>query len=324
MAQKLSTGWIIALIVIALFIAVPDFQSGVLGIFKSGPGTGGSSGGTSILEGKCLEHDAITMTIGPVQKRYSPSTSVGTIWDRVFINGVDKGLLQDSTTQTVSFGDEVEVYYAENDSTYYSAKVGFEVPCSAAFATAEMDTDADEHLLVAEVAPTVQVYNENNLLNTATNNQTVGADDAAVMEFKITYAGVGGWSPYGKNYITFKANSTFFDDLSLEGEGVEVADTSAYRSKTNSSADYDLYTFAIPGHDSKGAVKKTYILNLDSSSNVGAAATSRQTTIGVTFDDEDWYQHSKTGEMLFGQVDDAKADVGFELGTAGLYEVYIN
>ena len=79
---KLSTGWIIALIAVVLFVAVPDFQTAVTGIFKSGP-AGTNTNTANILDGKCLEHDAITMTVGPVLKRYAPDTSVGTIWDRV-------------------------------------------------------------------------------------------------------------------------------------------------------------------------------------------------------------------------------------------------
>ena len=144
---KIGTGAIIALIAVVLFVAVPDFKAAVLGIFE--PGTGGDGG--NIWEGKCLEHDAITMTLGPSIYRYAPTTSIdtyGNTYDRLFINGIDKGLVDDGSTKTVSFGDKVVVYYAENSSEFYAAKSEFSVPCSAAFDTASMDSN-DQHKLIA-------------------------------------------------------------------------------------------------------------------------------------------------------------------------------
>ena len=320
MANKkgaLSTGWIIALIVVVLFVAVPDFQNAVMGIFKGG----GAAPTNDIFAGKCLEHDAITMTLGPVMQKYAPDTSITYLWDRLIVNGVDKGLKQDGTTMTVTFGDKIDMYYAENSSTYYAAKQSFTVPCAASFDTAGL---GDEAQLFSQVTPVLSVFNDDDSLkNTGTNNESMTADDTAQLELVMTFPGLGGFSPYGKVYINFRANDTSFEDVVLSGDGVEDASTSEYRSKSNTSTGYDLYTFAVPGREGKGALKESYTLELTTTSTLTAtAAEPGNSTILVSLDDEDWYRHTKTGEMLFGPDNNEKADVGF--GIPDAYTISIN
>jgi hypothetical protein len=307
---KIGTGWVIALIAVALFIAVPSVQNAVLGIFK--PATT-----VDPFAGRCLEHSQITMTLGPVVKKYAEGTKPAGVWDRVIIDGVDNGLKADGATMTVSFGQKVTVYYAENDTTYYNNKHEFTVPCAGDFTTASV-AKSDESKIVAKVSPTVSVFNmDDGLINTVGTPETMAADDSTILRYRLTVPGTGGVSPYGKIYFTFVANSSFFQDVVLGGEGVAVANPSAYRSQASSTSGFDLYTFSIPGIAGGAASSKEYTLSMTTSS-VAAGAT----TVDSFLDDESFYQHSKSGEMLFGAATDLKADAGFDFGTA--YTIYIN
>jgi hypothetical protein len=105
--------------------------------------------------GNCLEHDAISMTLGPVFKYREPSFPInvqpaGTIiWDRVWRNGIDLGSKQDGTVMTMSYGDQIKIEYAYNDDLFNTASQSFTVPCTAAFSTASL-AKSSEYQLVAK------------------------------------------------------------------------------------------------------------------------------------------------------------------------------
>jgi hypothetical protein len=310
-AQKLM---VVGVILVAGYFLYTPFGDWVNGLM---PGTG-STGGSNAnpWDGKCLEHDAITMTLGPVLKRYDPGnavdpkTSSNKVYDRVFIDGVDKGLKEDGTTLTVSFGQKVEVYYAINASDFYAAKSAFDVPCVAAFDTAGKDTAAQESKLVAYKNLTAVAFNaDDSLKNTQANNQTIVANDLKALDIAISYPGVGGISPYGKAYLNFRVNGTEFDSVKLDGEGVAVATPSTYRSKANSSTNQVFYTFSVPGREGMGSAKRTYTVTFDTSAIVPAAGTTSE-NVTVSVDDENWYRNSDTGEMILGPADNTRADVG--------------
>jgi hypothetical protein len=309
---------------VALWFLVPGFQVWAKGLFGTGAG-----GGTTPnpWDGKCLEHDAITMTLGPVMKRYdpgnagTPSTASNNIYDRVFIDGVDKGLKQDGTTLTVSAGQSVVIYYAENSSDFYAAKTSFEVPCSAAFDSGKYG-EANAYKLVAMKNITVVVFNaDDSLKNTAIANETIVHHDEADMDMVITFPGVGGIAPYGKFYINVYANASVFDTITLTGEGVVEASPSTYRSKINATTQYVLNTFSIPGRDGQGASKDTFTLGFSTGASGLALDSSLGTNVTISYDDDDWYRNTETGEMVLGPSDNDKTDVG-NTGTGQLYTVY--
>lgn len=308
--------WVAIVVVVAYFV-LPGFQDWVDGIIKPGPGTTPSTP-TSPWEGKCLEHDAITMTIGPALTRYAPGTAVASnqAWHRVFVNEIDKGLKADSTTMTVSFDDDVCIYYFENTSGAYgyAAESCFTVPCKAAFSTAEYAKN-DEHKMVAAKNATVTIFNDDDSLkNSAANNETLTTDDESTMGVDITFPGLGGFSPYGDILFNVFVNNSQFDDVTMsDADGNEMPSVSAstYRTKTNSTAGYIWYAFELPGREGKAAIKRTYYLTFDSASTGISGTTALGANVSVQLDDEDWFRHSKTGEMILSSSDDSRADTGY-------------
>src|SRR3990167_8558684 len=83
-----------------LFVFYAPFQQGVLGLFSGGGGPQAVPAGATQLSGgiPCV-NDGATLTIGPMLKKYGPTTSVSTEYAGLWINGIYAGLKADSTTK---------------------------------------------------------------------------------------------------------------------------------------------------------------------------------------------------------------------------------
>ena len=334
--------WIIYAVVavVAAYFLLPGFSGWVNGIFT--PTTPVNPGNGNILGG-CPTHDAITMTLGPVTKKYDqsntyqPKTTTFDVYDRVFINGVDYGNLADGSTQTVSFGQEVCVYYAANASDFYASKACFKVPCASKFSSAVPKNDAgelatftaggvDSYKIVAMKNLTFAVFNQDdNLKNTAANNQSIVKNDQKTLRMNINFPSAGGIGVPGKYYLNFRVNGSTFNSVSLSGDGVAVASPSTYRAKLNASTDMVYYTFSVPGFETQNSVNKDFYVTFATANTVPAQDGSSQ-NISVTYDDDNWYQNSNDGTMIVGPADSNRADVGlalYSITTNYPYTIYL-
>lgn len=320
--------WIIYAVVavVAAYFLLPGFQGWVNGLF-AGTGAGGTAPVDTGILGMCPTHDAITMTLGPVVKKfdqantYQPKTTSNNVYDRVFINGVDQGLKADGSTMTVSFGQEVCIYYAANSSDFYASKACFNVPCASAFSSSVPKNDkqetaafaagsVDSYKIVAWKNLTFNVFNQDdNLKNTQANNQSITKNDQKTMRVNINFPSAGGIGVPGKFYVNFRINGSMFDSVTVSGEGVQAASPSSYRAKLNSSTDLVYYTFSIPGVETQYTTMKDFYVTFDSAATVPADDSSSE-NISVTYDDDNWYRNTENGQMVIGPADNDRSDVG--------------
>ena len=150
---------------------------------------------------------SVTLTVGPMQKMYAPTTSVATEYARLFVEGIDEGLKVDSATKGVSWEDKVEVYYAENSSTYYAAKTAFEVPCKSTINSQKYDGDAHKlYQLDGSTNLNFKFFCEDDgLLNAdSTAEEEIAAGDIVSISGVVRGQYEDAFSPYGGVYATLK------------------------------------------------------------------------------------------------------------------------
>ena len=327
MANGKGINWFAILVVAILAYAfVPAINNTVNGWIGLGgtPGTAAvavtGTSGTAAANTICI-YDGATMTIGPMQKAFAPGYAVTGEYARVFVNGVDKGLKKDSSTMGVTYGDKIDVYYAENATGYYAAKQAFVVPCTSSFSTADPALDGDKYKVIANSSSTswkVQFFNDDDgLLNTAANNESIAAADSANVEMKITWPSKTGLSPYGDVVVTCLYNASLYDDLGLSSNEVTVGatPTPTFRANAISRAGWNYESWQFGGWATENAKVVKLNLNIDSDdtndphqgSGGAGAGTSN---ISCWVDDSDWYKDGVTGAMKLGTESDVDADVG--------------
>jgi len=314
----------IILVGLLVYAFVPAVQTGVNGIFSAAP----MEEQEEPEETFCAD-PSVTMTIGPMAKMYAPATSVAAEYARVFVGDfnnkmTDKGLKADSTTLAVSWKDDIAMYYAAGGSTYYQAESKFAVPCKPTIDSANYD--GDSHKLYEYDQSTNLNFMCFNYLD-STKNADSSAEEAIGVAGNPNFAcSVQGkyedaFSPFGKVYVTVKYNSTAYDvvDFVPNTAGFTVSDgsTPSVRSNAAAAAGYSLKTFVL----NKGLISNE---RLDFTIDVLADDTLQPIAGGpgditIYFDDEEWYQNSKTGIMEFGPEDDDDADVGDTVNTGVIY-----
>lgn len=307
MANNKINPWVIVLIgLVVAYIAIPGFQDTVKGVFTP-------SDKIDILSDQCLAYDGTTLYVGNMEYKFDPTTSAATETSDVYKKYNGDYVFVDSKNKTQSIetqpGDQYKIIYAADSSVFYANEAMITVPCAAAFYTSEVDNGA--YLVVANKTPTITVFNDDDgLKNTATNNESLAANDVANLDMKIVYASKGGWSPNGDNIITVKVNSTVISDVTLSSSEVTVtpADVPSFRSSTNSTTGCKLYSFKHPGIETESTKTIRYTLTLESSSTEPTGGATHQHVIFL--DDEDFYRDSDTGKPAFGAEDEDDADVG--------------
>jgi len=271
----------------------------------------------------CL-HDGATMTVGPAQQRYAPTTSVTSEYHRVYIDGIDRGLKSDGTSIDVATptriggtdGSAIEIYYAENSTVHYANKQAFTVPCVNAFSSGARP-DSDAYKLVANgttATLTISAFNDDEGLKMQTDqsrNESISASDSANIDVKVNYPSKKGYSPFGKIYLTARYNATVIDgsDLVLTSNDVVVNDASTpqFRANAAAAAGLSMQTWSFPGYDSLATLVQHYNLYIESTTT---DPTYPGANITLYFDDEDWYRNSESGLMEYGPETDTDTDVG--------------
>jgi len=299
------------LAVVAILIVSAPAREWALNLIPSGT----TPTGTTNQE-LCFIED-VTVTVGPTIERYNPGTTVSE-YHQVFKNGVNKGRYLDGSTLTANPNDEITIVYAVNDSQagnsgYYAAKQEFTVPCVGEVTTGEMK-DSEAYLLFASDASnmSVRVFNEDNgNLNSATDNETLGAGD--VVNLQMTFIGTyeDGYSPYGPFLITVDANKTLYDEFNING-AKKVSTPNQHSNKL--SSDSQTWTFEVaadkdgmPGVQSNEQIDLVLTVDVDDSTNPG---TTGGGLIYLVRYDGDWFINGDNGKAEWGYETDQDADVG--------------
>jgi hypothetical protein len=318
-------GVVVAYIVLAPFRAWVD---GLLG----GLGGGAPAPGRPVIE--CI-YDGAVMTVGPVEKKYAPTTALTSIGTRLVINGQDRGMFTDKSTVDVTYKDDIAAYYASNYSTsatdfYYAAEQKFTVPCVSTLSSADatLDPSGAIELILAE-KPTIALFNnDDGLKNSKTQNETIAAADSTDIEMKITQSSKSGYSSYGKQIIGLQMNTTLWDitkvDLTAISGVASVTPVSCptylsnYNSKVGARAGFGLVCYAIPGVQSESTTVQVLNLHAETKSGVDVSnlavgspgASWGHNQINISIVDENWYRNSVSGAMEFGAETDTNGNVG--------------
>jgi len=269
---------------------------------------GGSNGGGGTSAPPCI-YDGGTMTVGPMHEKWNPSTSVTGFAARVFVNGVDRGLKDDSSTLDVKHGDEIEIYYMENASAtqYYTNVAKFNAPCSPSFTSAQFG-DADEVFAVESSSNylNVKVINDDDgNVNAVGANETLGSGDVTTLQFTYQPTFEDAWSPNCRGVLVVEGNATAYDKIIVNGwETAPIPNQHSLGAVTDQGWAYYVPLIPIPAD---GAYQKqSASLTID----VADVNPGDATDITLSWYDCDYYRHSSTGKMMTGVEDDANADVG--------------
>lgn len=336
MANGKSNTGVILVIVALVVVGLSWGKGGMLdasGLFaaKTPSGTPATPAATPSVPGAAIPciYDGATMTIGPMKEKWNPGTAIpASSRAKTFVNGVDKGWLADSSTQTVTFGDNVVVVYggAYGNTTahavgYYSAKQTFNVPCASTFATADKEAGISKtpidptglHQIYAmeSVANnlTIRIYNDDNgNLNGVADNETMGVGDSASMdiEFKPTFE--DSFSPYGNILIVADYNDTIYKDVTIGGT---TACTTPDHIKTRNTANVlKCYKTKAPAQTDGSYVKWSSAVEINTESAAQPTGATTNDFVQLTFVDEDYFLNTDTNEIEFGAETDQDVDVG--------------
>jgi hypothetical protein len=320
MAQN-KTLWFVFIAVVAAYLLVPSFQAGVNNLFA---GIGGEApapapGAPAPAPEICI-YDGTTMTIGPMKKKYAPSTSVSGEWARLYLNDVDEGLKADSSTVSVTYGDKVKLAYAINSSVYYAAVDEFSVPCKATVSTASSlvaGENKPHELYQQNAGLTANINNEDNSVNSGANKQAIGAGDNDI-EVEVSLKGTyeDGWSPYGKLIASCQYNGTQFDEVKLGT--FATASCPSVTTDPLTDTTNDKQCFELPGMDGVENKKEEFTMIIDADDTVNP-----NTDIVCTLFDQDYYVNSDTNEVEGPAVED-NDDTNVGLTTDLSFTVYVS
>lgn len=301
--------WVLIVVglLVGSYFAVPQVQTFVNGIFTKAPAP--TTQGVVTTGGQVCVYDGATMTIGPMSDRWSPGTSVTNRGARVFVNGVDRGVKADGATLAVNYGDQVEIFYAENDSAtgYYTGKSTFTVPCTSAFSSADRD-DAEKIIPTESLANNLSLsfFNTNNgNLNADGDSQTINAGDVKTMKFEFQPTYQDGYAPYCNAVVVAEGNLTAYDRLEFVGwEAASIPSQHVLGATTSKGWAYKMPQLALPSAGSYPIQSGSFLID------AAAVDTAGSNNITLSFYDCDWFQNSKSGVMQQGVEDDNNADVG--------------
>jgi len=303
----------IAIIAVGAYLLVPSVRTGVDGFFK------GTSSTPAETPKACYIEDT-TLTVGPAEEMYNPSTKVTTSYHRVFKNNVDKGLYADGSTLTVNPTDEISIIWAENTSQgstapvgYYAAKQSFTVPCRGEV-TAGEEKDSDAYKLYATDANnvTVRVFNEDNgNLNSATDNETLAAGDQVTLDVSLLGTYEDAYSPFGPIVLVIEGNDTSIKNFDLSFTGVSCSKTDVPGQHSVASVDNKAWAFscAKDGRGLRSNERWDGGLSIEVETSVNPTGGDGNSIYMYRYD-SDYYMNTDTGVEELGVETNDDSDVG--------------
>jgi len=299
---------LIIVLVIGFLAALVIFDVGGI---QSKLGMGVDNGEDKVDPTECGQL-GITMTVGPMQEKWNPSTSMSSKGARVYVNDVDRGVFADKATLSVNYADKIDIYYGENETAgsagYYTAHSSFNVPCTAAFSSADQD---EKEKLVAQEAGTTLGFKlfceDDGLLNAAGTTEDIDSGDVISMDFSIKPTFEDGWSPACPGVVVLAGNSSAFDELVIAGwKKVSVPNQHTLDSSEHKAWAYEVPIISLPASGAYNPIEGS--LTVDS--KVASLGSTSQFDLNVTFYDCDYYRDTNTGVMKMGVEDDSGSDVG--------------
>ena len=336
----------ISVILLALFVFTGGDIS-KLGFGTATPvgGTSGGVSGTPISNGICplgIDPDN-TLKIGPMSKRWEPTTSVSAINARLYVNDGTGESVSDSSTSTQTAGSVAEILYgfgANGDTTYHTSYAKFNMPCKA-FDSRMAGKDPQVPLLEgSDNAPheliaygtgniTLTVINDDNTVNAGdgAGNMTIASGGSAkfdVQEFST--ADKEAFSPIVNGVVRVEANGTMYNEGVFTFGNLERY-TGGVSSKLQAleSTDSAVVDFVLPKCPDLTTTASRCDLDLGilyveaesgenptgSSGIAGASGATGLGDIKLTFFTGNYDTHTKTGKIIKGIQDDTGARSGF-------------
>ena len=285
-------------------------------------------GGTQAAAGGVSGAGGGTTTVNMVGDKACASTTVslpntnalarGTApvqFTRVFLNNdkgrIDKGQVADAGTLTLTGGDHIIAYHAENSTAaatgYYTDKREFTLPCTGATSAY---TDEGQ-LYQYDNAMTLSYKNQNGEVNTG---QSIAANSEYNIDVTIRSSSQKSWGNpqlVGKasNALCFKYNNTVITSLDWKVGGVNQPVISVPQIHAGNNTDVgQSNSFRCFGASMiKNTEKFDGVLNIKSGSTVATAGD----TINVTTEDMDYDLNADDLSEIVGVQDEDGNDLGF-------------
>lgn len=319
-AAKMSTGaWVLIVVIGALFLNA-NGTINLGGLLGSAGGSGSGTTTTVTTSGiPCTQ--STTLTVNMVE-RYAESTSMSGQNATVFVNGVNKGVVANGGTMTVSDGNKVTVYFAADPAatTYAAAKSeGTISGCPASVSTGDEATFKDTilgapayKLYDISTAPTASVTNLKDYTSNPSTALAIGAGGKETARVSVTWASKEGYGIADGSTLACRFTDSQIDqgatEAVLDGQTLGSAKyipsaTSFALSATNQSVKY----WAIPAIDGKVKTSSTLDMIIAGDSNSQPTAA---TNFSCSLKDSDWFQ-TNDGTFNVGTEDsDDQAEVG--------------
>lgn len=272
----------------------------------------------------CL-YDGATMTIGPMKEKWNPSTSMSTQYANYWLNGVDKGRKVDSGTESVTFGDEIELLYGMSAGTHYLSHHKFTAPCAATFSSADKDIDPTklhELYAYADIDTKYKIIcdDDGNVMAGDVTEDLANGEDVTLMA-SITGVYEDAFSPYGKVPVVCEYDNKYIEDFILQdasGKDFPIPATPPQFTVSNSSFTFVVYE--MPQVISNEKHNFQIYIKADDTNNptIGdGSGANLGGGIGCYAYDQDYYINDQTNEVEFGVANRTRGDVGQLSGSSG-------
>ena len=246
-----------------------------------------------------------TLTYGPVEARWAPTTSMAGENHRVYFDGVEQGLKVDSSTATPGYMTDITIYYAENSSTYLDTHVNFKMPCKS-ITSAQFDGKTLHKLITLDINPTINCFNsDTGNLNTVNDNETIGANEKGKFTCTIDGDSYQGWNngEDGKGEVTMVIilNKTAYDESKTTVTGGWVTGIVPASQEYNYTAQVaKAFKKTIPF--SQNGIDESFGLEVTSESGHNPGLTGGDVRIDIYT--PAYWRHSISGQMNYGYETD--------------------
>jgi len=295
-----STGWIIAVLVIAVLVI---FYPQISKIFPTAPAApAGGIPATTTEGGQVCPVDTTTLSYSAVDVEH-PGTTIG-VTLRYWLNEVPKGTMESTGTATVSPGDKVEALFGISNATYYGSRFNgaSQVPCKGTYTVAGKLWAKDSGVVMT-------VFDENDNQQDGagvSNNQTMGVGEQKQLKLRVhgTYQ-----KYYGNPEVDLQNNliadysRTEYASVKVLKDGVELAAAGVPTVEPVSSTANTHVGFLMPKIAGSANVDYTLVIKADNVNNPSA-------DIALKIYDADYFYNTITGKVDKGWEDQDKADIG--------------
>jgi hypothetical protein len=287
--KRKALGWIGAFLLIPGLIAVMSpgtipFLDGTIDMGSQVtqtviPVTGG------VVSGCAVEDTTVTLS---ALNKYTATATSGTHAYRV--NNGPKRTVSDAGTFTASPGDSISILW-ENEATasnYFGKLDTVTVPCKG---TATFSAD-----LVQNGTFSLNAFNEEgNLMNSAGENETLGAGDTVSLSIEVSAENKKGFPNGG--VLVLEVNKSDYDEeeLYIELSGSQLRKVGTPESYSISSTDNIAITFEVSPLEGSSKRTGSIYLDVDDTNNPGEANDPK-----VTFIPKDYFINEDNGGAFEG------------------------